>query len=253
MLPLWPLLVIIALTPCAAFSSARDAPLVAAVPPYSPPYISQDFTSGFLIDVTQKALDRSFHKHVSVAWADLATKKDEADILVGVLGGSDGIYYSESPILSISNAVVSHKGAPIRSMEELTAFAAAGGTILAFKDAHLFLGDDFAAATESTPNYYEYEDQFDQVKAFYDDMDAVAVMDPEILHGIAAALDLGDEEDALEAHLFEGRVDCFAGFTDKALRDAFDAKFNQMCSNGSYMRLAAKYKIGMHHIPDGCD
>ena len=32
-------------------------------------------------------------------------------------------------------------------------------------------------------------------------MYAVAVMDPEILHGIAAALDLGDEEDALEARV----------------------------------------------------
>lgn len=109
--------------------------------------------------------------------------------------------------------------------------------VMAFHNARVFMGPDFAAMADANPRYEEQVDQRAQVEAFFQRHDRVIVVDERIFAFHRARLVARGVGEPVRIHRIFPAQDRFFVFRDPVVRDAFDAGLRQLQESGEFRRM----------------
>jgi ketosteroid isomerase-like protein len=168
------------------------------------------------------------------------------DVALGVRATDDGVAYS-GDFVGFANYAISKRSAnlDIHGVADL-----AGHPVLAWEGASHELGAAFTRMFgpdgSDRARYTEVAEQDDQVGRFWAADDAIIVIDGSIFRYFTKTL--GHSMDSVVLHdVFAPATDLAAAFRDAAVRDAFDAGLAELCDNGRYATLLARYEV---EVPD---
>ena len=114
-------------------------------------------------------------------------------------------------------------------------------SILTFQDAKKYLGKEFAAAAEASPDYREISKQELQINLLYGDRVDVIVLDKNIFYYHKKNNKMVDTTQPIDMwHIFQ-KVPFRVGFVDKKVRDDFDDGLKQLRESGRYEEIVKKY------------
>jgi polar amino acid transport system substrate-binding protein len=151
--------------------------------------------------------------------------------------GIKGVYYSGSHI-TYQNIVVSLRSRALK----ITSIADLGKLrIIAFQDATVYLGNNFAAMAKNNPHYHELADQKSQVKMLFADRADAIVMDINIYKYFKNQIK--DFDVSKEVSIAEIFTSTFykVGFNSKETADAFNVGLAKLKSSGKYAAIVNKY------------
>ncbi|MEK6247509.1 MAG: transporter substrate-binding domain-containing protein, partial [Planctomycetales bacterium] len=222
------------------------AELNAAISLDSPPYIMENGTAGLEVELVRLALpEHSIQfKQVPLAEVQTAIQTKLADVSVCVKQGpvDAGVFYSDN-FVAFSNYAITKKAERlvIDSVADL-----ANHPVLAWQKAYLELGESFeemfSPGSPQRKNYFEYAQQEEQVKAFWQGSGKIAVIDRNIFKYFSKQS--GHPMDEVSLHpIFAAETEFKVGFKDAALRDRFNQGLQSLCQDGEYARLLKKYEI----------
>jgi len=208
-----------------------------------PPYIIQGADNGVEADIVRQALLASKYSlkleyvpfaRVSVSLAD---KSADCAFPINEASGTTGVFYSDSHI-SYQNVVVAltSRGLKVNSIADLKALR-----VVAFGDAKSYLGAEFAAMAKANKNYSEIADQESQVKMLFKDRADVLVTDINIFKYFRQNIkDMNVSQDVVYFQIFPPTAYKVA-FTDKAVRDKFNAGLKAIKASGKYQEIFKTY------------
>jgi len=192
-----------------------------------PPYVIKASLSGMEFDVIKEALKRSGHTMEPVFFA--AGKETG--------GGLHG--FSSNEVIRYQNFAISlQKNAlSISSVEDMK-----GKRIVAFANAHKYLGSSYARLTKRNKDYTELSSQVEQIKLFLSEKKDILISDKNIFSHTSKGIK--GMEGILEQVTFHeifkpskyGVV-----FKNKEVRDAFNISLKSMRDDGSYKEILASY------------
>lgn len=214
------------------------------------PYVlDKDFIKGIEYDLVNKILNLSSlniktSKNISVKQINSILEDDKSfDMAVNIdLKKDNNLYYSD-PFLSFKNIVVSKKNKKfnIRNVRDLK-----GKKVMAFLNAHKYLGNDFKAefVPNKTKNYIEEENQINQVKALLNNQVDFIVLDKSIFKWYFNKLSNESIDNYQFHHIFPNKNNRYVGFRDKNLRDIFNKNLKLFKESGSYDEVFSDYTEG---------
>ena len=187
-------------------SAIPDLPsqkLTIAISPDIPPYVMQEATHGFEVDLVQAALEGHELTFVQMPYKDLQTAvaANKADVAVGVQPEKDGGHYSDD-FVTFANFAISKRadGFKIRNVADLM-----GRKVIAWQDAYSELGPEFeklfAPSGTDRQNYREIADQREQVEAFWKSGGVVIVIDRTVFSYFTKELGYSHRRRHLAQHL----------------------------------------------------
>jgi len=229
----------------AAVARADESPLPVAISLDLPPYVIAKATSGLEVDILRSTLPDRRIDFVQMPYADLETAvpRGRADVTVAVQKFSDdGVFYSND-FVTFENAAITKKSAHV-AIDSIAALA--GHPVMAWQDAYRELGPEFeklfAPDAPARQSYVEIGDQREQVRRFWEAEAAVIVIDRNIFAYFSR--ELGHSVDDVLFHLLFPPVTNFkVGFRDLALRDSFNQRLAQLCEDGGYAKILARYHV----------
>lgn len=220
-----------------------DGPaLVVGIAPDIPPYIMQHASGGLEVEIVRAALPGFSLRFVQMPYDDLETAIQEgrADVAVGVREtGGDGIYSHD--FIAFHNYAVTRResGLTIHDVDDL-----AGHEVLTWEGACLELGDEFkqlfSPGAPQRDHYTEFAEQIDQVRAFWQATDGIAVIDGAIFTWFSRELGHSDDEFVFHA-IFPPATTFKVGFRDTVTRDVFNRTLVALCLGGEYAELLDRY------------
>ncbi|HYE00933.1 MAG TPA: transporter substrate-binding domain-containing protein [Alphaproteobacteria bacterium] len=147
------------------------------------------------------------------------------------------------PYLTYHNVAVSlaSRGLRIDSVADLARLR-----VVAFQNASVVLGPDFAKAVAAAPGYEERADQLIQVRLLYAGRVDVIVGERAILAALAASPELiADGRQPVSLHAIFPPTPYRAVFREARLRDDFDAGLKAIRADGTYDALVARHLGGL--------
>ncbi|MBL8965778.1 MAG: transporter substrate-binding domain-containing protein [Spirochaetaceae bacterium] len=209
-----------------------------------PPYV---FTngSGMELEIIKRGLELKGYalKPLFVPFArrtiTIADKAADAAATVNESSGLENVFYSDSHI-SYQNVCVTlaSKGYTIESVADLE-----GKTVLAFQDASVYLGPEYAAFAKGNAKAVEIPDQESQVVMLFLGRTDVFVGDINIFlyyKRSTKKIDEARKKDEVVFPIFPPTRYKVA-FADKAVRDDFNEGLRQLRLSGEYDAILAKY------------
>jgi polar amino acid transport system substrate-binding protein len=209
-----------------------------------PPYVMEDASRGLEVEIVRRALAGRALRFFQIPYEELqgAIGAGRADVSVGVQEADDGVHYSGN-FVTFANAAISKKADDLR----IDAIAdLAGHRVLTWQNADLELGEEFeklfSPRSAGRVNYIEVADQEDQVRNFWAEHGAVAVIDCSIFIHFTKAMGHSMDEVTVH-HLFPPVTHFRVGFKEATVRDAFDRGISRLCDEGGYAELLRRYDI----------
>ena len=205
-----------------------------------PPYVI-DGGSGMEFDIIQRSLDLAGYrlKPVFVPFARLSVATDDEGVdaaaTVTEASGIKNVFLSDAHI-TYQNVVVTLADGlgKIGSLKDLT-----GKGVLAFQDAGLYLGPEFASFAKGDKKYAETADQKKQVTMLYVGRVEALVMDVNIFQYFKA-LSTDQKQPEVISSIFPP-VQYKVAFKDKAVRDLFNEALKKLRASGEYDKILKKY------------
>ncbi|MES2262219.1 MAG: transporter substrate-binding domain-containing protein [Pseudomonadota bacterium] len=214
-----------------------------------PPYVIQENNSGFELEIIREALAFKGHvlKPVYVAQKAMPQMLKEKK-LDGAQEGSPelvegpGVFYASAPAVVYEDYAISLKKNKL-SINKLADLK--GKSIAAFMTAKEFLGPDYAAAVQDNPKYQEVATSKRQVLMLYSGGIEVLICDANIFKYVRET-----EKGQVDTSPDVTYHDIFKHtplksnnpvFTDKQVRDDFDAGLAQLKRSGKYQQIIKKY------------
>ena len=151
--------------------------------------------------------------------------------------GIKGAFYSSSHI-TYQNVVVSLKSRSLKigSIADLGKLR-----IIAFQDATVYLGKDFASMAKINPHYHELADQKNQVKMLFANRADAIVMDINIYKYFKNQIkDFDVSKEISIAEIFPSTF-YKVGFNNKETADAFNIGLAKLKNSGKYAAIINKY------------
>lgn len=216
----------------------------------SKPYVDTAHASGFEVDLASAVLKNNstclkpYFLPNKRALEALLLGKVDAMAPVPTNTQTVDMYLSKS-YASYINAVVYHKSNNARPLkiDDLSHHK-----VLAFHDAHFFLGKDFADKVKNFNDYEETVDQKSQVFRFHERKDVSIILDINIFrHYSSTYFPEKDPTSIGYAFLFSPSDRSFA-FLDKKLKESFDAGLAQCITDGTYLKISQKYNIAIESL-----
>lgn len=236
----------------AAPARAEEGELTLAISPDIPPYVIDGASSGLEIDIVRRALPGRTLRFVQMPYGEIETAVQDGrtDAAVSVHRREDGVFYSNDYI-AFANFAIS------RASDELTIRRVGdlkGRPVLTWQGAWSELGPAFEAMfAPSAPQHadcFEFANQEDQVRTFWNRDGSVAVIDGSIFRYFSERM--GHEPTTYVLHpIFPPVTDFRVGFKDAATRDAFNAGLAKLCRSGAYAALLERYQVVLEHSPCG--
>ena len=229
-------------------ADARDArpELTVAISLDIPPYVMDGATEGLEVELMRALLPDHDLKFVQMPYAEIqgAVPSGKADVAIGVQPAADGAFYSRDVVTFVNYAITrTTDGIAISSVDDM-----AGHPVLTWDDAWKELGDDFERAYgpggPQHADYKEFDDQADQVRAFWSKPGQVLVIDGTIFRYFSKQG--GHKEgDARFADIFPPVTNFRAAFKDESLRDRFNTRLARLCADGGYDGFLETYNANV--------
>ena len=224
-------------------ANANETRLTVAVGNTLPPYSIAEFSAGIELDIVRTALYNQGYQaeffYVPFARLKPTLLSDLADAALTLkrVDINDGIYYSE-PHIQFENVVVTlkSKNIDITSVEDLQTMS-----VLAFQNATVNLGPDFAAVAKENARYWEIANQQSQVSMLFLQRSDALVIDRRIFDYYHQRLSPQFHATAVTYHPIFEPTDYHVGFTSKTVRDDFNTALEKMHDSGEYQQILDKY------------
>ncbi len=244
----------ITLTEAAADNSPADKlkPIRVIFGSYTPPYVFEQ-GNGIVIDIVTEALKPMGYKVVPVflplgrGFKMFADRKIEATSIIKKNSGLKNAFYSDYFMQYHNYAITLKSGPRVDSMDDL-----ANMDVIAFQNAHLYLGETYGQLVSSNPNYKELPNQEIQVLMLLSGRTDVAVMDKSIFRFYKNKLISEGKVSVNVAvvlnNLFEP-TRYRTAFIDYHIRDAFNQGLKILRKSGRYDEIYENYIDKYFEIP----
>lgn len=146
-------------------------------------------------------------------------------------------FYSDNHIVCRNVAISLKKNRfNIRGIQDLK-----DKSVLAFQDATLYLGKDFASMAKQNPNYREIAKQQLQINLIYSNRVDVIVLDKNIFYYHRKQNDMVDTSQPVDIWAIFPPSPFSVAFVDKKVRDDFNEGLKQLRESGRYDQIVNKY------------
>lgn len=207
-----------------------------------PPYIIQESSSGIELEILRQALPASYNiKLVYLPFARLKVSltdgTTDAVTPVNESAGIKNAFYSDSHIKYQNVAItLKSRGLKINSISDLSKLR-----IVAFQDATLYLGPDYAAMAKANAGYSEFSAQENQVKMLFSERTDAIVMDINIYKYFKSQIkDVDVSKEISIAEIFQP-TDYKVAFKNKESATNFNAGLAKLKNSGAYAAILNKY------------
>jgi len=227
-----------------SLSLAAPKELTLAVGLAIPPYNIPETKSGIELDIVREALkDKGYiikPKYVPFARVkrELKDKTVDGALTINPDSGIETFYSDEH--LVCENVAISLKenNLNIKDVDGLK-----GKSILAFQDATLYLGKDFASMAKENRKYREMPKQQLQINLLYSNRVDTIVLDKNIFYYHRQRNDMVDTSQPIDIwHIFPPTPFTVA-FVDEKVRNDFNEGLKQLRKTGRYDEIVKKYII----------
>lgn len=213
------------------------------------PYVISQGDKGISVDLFRAAFASQNYRVVPQYFSTNNLEKAIASRVDGIeksVRTNTHSYFFSDDYLTFHNCIITKQssGIELDELEDLT-----GHRIVAWPQAHKFMGDEYAAlfspevVKEHTPDYIEHESQLAQNQMFWRDRADVMIIDENIFLWYRQALNI--MEDTTPAvhfhHIFKKQNSNRAAFRKREHRDAFDAGIKALKESGEYQAIIDRY------------
>ncbi|MEW9797704.1 substrate-binding periplasmic protein [Alteromonas sp. CYL-A6] len=236
------ILIVILLVMVSSFASSRE--IEAVVGWAKPPYIVQDGSSGFEIELVRQVLASLGHELVPVfvpygrSMRMMEDRNAEMGLTMNASQNIDLAILSD-PYVTYQNVAVSLKQRTlqIESLSDLK-----GLSVIAFQTASQVLGPEFSRAVEKTNGYLEVPEQYRQVRMLLLGSVDVAVMDINIFEHFKRQMPCARQAQTTIHFLFDA-IPYSAAIRDPVLRSQFNDVLAQFKADGRYQQLLDRFGL----------
>lgn len=207
-----------------------------------PPYIIQDSDSGIEAEILNQALPPSYKVKLSYlpfARVKVSLSDGSADAVTPVneSAGIKNAFYSDSHITYQNVAItLKSRGLKINSVPDLGKLR-----LVAFQDATLYLGPEFAAMAKANAGYNELAAQENQVKMLFAERTDAIVMDINIYKYFKSKIkDIDVSKEVTIAEIFPP-TNYKVAFKNKDTAALFNTGLAKLKSSGKYTAILSKY------------
>jgi len=225
-----------------ATSHAQKKDLTFAVGLALAPYNIPEKNCGIELDIVREALAMKGYriktKYVPFARRILEIAQGEVDgvLTVNENSGLD-VFLSDQHIVCENVAVSLKKNNfKIDKIGDLK-----DRSILTFQDARKYLGKEFVAAADASPDYREISKQELQINLLYGDRVDVIVLDKNIFYHHRKQNKRVDTTQPIDIWTIFPEVPFRVGFVDKKVRDDFNDGLKKLRQSGRYDEIINKY------------
>lgn len=245
----WLAVVILTIMPGMGFETAAAREVTVAVPRSVPPYVIPENWSGIEYEVVKRSLALVGHSMVPrltvLARLPKEMQTQEIDAAMTMRPETGVVACYSNPHVTYRNYAVSldKNNLRIDSTADL-----ADKSVVAFQNAHVYLGEDYARATQNTASYREEANQVVQALLLYSDRIQVAVADHNIFRWFAAEVrGKVDVTQRLRLHPIFPPTEYQMAFRDPALCAQFNQGLAQLKESGEFDRIVARYLSQMEN------
>lgn len=225
--------------------SAAAREVVVAIGLSIPPYVIAAEKRGMEYDVVKEALALEGH-----------TMKPDfqplARVVKAMQGGTVDAAMTQIPGMTVgtvlSEVYITYRNFAItlasHDLKVETVDDLADKSILAFQNAHRYLGETFRRMAEANPRYREEANQQVQPMLLFHDRVDVVVADHNIFRWFASRPEVTAKADTnrpIRMHALFPPTEYRMAFRDVALRDDFNRGLAKLRANGEYDRIVARY------------
>ncbi len=233
-------------------STDKAKPIHVIFSSYTPPYVFENGT-GIVIDIVTEALNPAGYKVVPVflplgrGFKMFADREIEATSVIKKNAGLKNAFYSDYFMQYHNYAITLKSGPRVDSISDLASL-----DVIAFQNAHLYLGKAYGEQVSSNPNYKELPNQEIQVLMLLSGRTDVAVMDKSIFRFYKNKLISEGKVSANVAvvlnNLFEP-TRYRTAFIDRHIRDAFNQGLKKLYESGRYDEIYENYTDKYFEMP----
>ena len=206
------------------------------------PYNIPEKNRGIELDIVRESLAMKGYriktKYVPFARRIREIEQGEVDGVLTVNENSDLDVYLSDQHITCENVAVSLKknNFKIEKISDLK-----DKSILTFQNAKKYLGKEFVAAAEASPDYREISKQELQINLLYGDRVDVIVLDKWIFSYHKKNNKLVDTTQPIDMFYIFEKVPFRVGFVDKRVRDDFNEGLKKLRESGRYDEIVNKY------------
>ena len=206
------------------------------------PYNIPETNSGMELDIVREALGMKGYvivpKYVPFARRNLELLEGRVDGVL-TINTNSGVkaYYSDEHIIC-ENVVVSlkKKGFKFKNVQDLK-----GKSVVAFQEATIYLGDDFAAMAKENPKYRELARQQLQINLLYLDRVDAIVLDRNIFLYLKERNRKVDTTQPVDMAFIFKPTPFRVAFSSKKVRDDFNEGLRELRESGRYGKIVEGY------------
>ncbi|RRJ82444.1 substrate-binding periplasmic protein [Aestuariirhabdus litorea] len=211
----------------------------------SPWAIAED-NRGIELDIVREALAYRGHQLVPVYLPytrlkqQLSSQSVDGVLLSNEKLGLEGVHFSDSHV-TFHNVGVSlaTKNLHVTRMEDISKQRL---SVLAFPNARLLLGNEFAAAAKASARYQEIPNQLSQVRMLYWQRVDLVVLERHIFEYYSKEAEReGDQLAEVRVHALFPPTHYKVAFRDEAIRDDFNEGLRMLRENGRYQQIIDHY------------
>lgn len=207
-----------------------------------PPYNIPETDSGIELDIVREALQIKGYavkaKFVPFARVrrELMSREVDGAMTINPDSGIETFYSNEH--LVCQNVVVTLKknGFHVRGIADLKDIS-----VIAFQDATLYLGKDFAAMSETNPKYKEIANQEIQINLLYTNRVDAIVLDKNIFYHHRKHNTMVDTSQPVDIWTIFEPTAFSVAFVDQKVRDDFNEGLKELRKSGRYDEIIKRY------------
>ena len=223
-----------------AFGEKKE--LIMAIGMAIAPYNIPETNSGIELDVVREALGIKGYviipKYVPFArrTLELLEKRVDGVLTVNTNSGIEAFYSDEHIVCE--NVVVSlkKKGLKVETVQDLK-----GKSVVAFQEATVYLGEDFAAMARENPRYRELAKQRLQLNLLYGDRVDAIVLDRNIFLHLKAKNQKVDTTQPVDLYRIFKPTPFRVAFSNRKVRDDFNEGLKKLRESGRYDEIIKGY------------
>ena len=225
-------------------SHAEPKELTFAVGLALAPYNIPEKNCGIEMDIVREALEMKGYriktKYVPFARRIREIAEGEVDGVLTVNENSELDVFLSDEHIACENVAVSLKKNNFK-IEQISDLK--DKSILTFQNAGKYLGKEFVAAADASPDYREISKQELQINLLYGHRVDVIVLDKNIFHYHRKRNKRVDITQPIDMWNIFGKLPFRVGFVDKKVRDDFNDGLKQLRDSGRYDEIINKYSL----------
>ncbi|MDT8447694.1 MAG: ABC transporter substrate-binding protein [bacterium] len=233
-----------------AASPAKELKVVFSA--YTPPFVLTETHRGIVIDIVTEALAykgyqvKPYFESIGRSFELFSQKQVDATTIIQESSKLKAFYSAD--FMHYHNVAISlkSKGYQISQFADFKDL-----DLIAFQNAHIYLGPEFAAAVAGNPHYKEIANQEQQVLMLLSNRTNLAVMDRYIFTYYRGKLineGKATPEQVPQLHELFKPTPYKAAFVDAQVRDDFNSGLEQLKKSGRYDQIYREYSQQYFHI-----